>query len=94
VETGKPQRYAIALDDAPPQIVALPASLSENDKTWQLDVLRNCALTTSVHPNTPAGLHTLKIWMVDPGIVIDAIAGEDGQSPELGYLWPAETRRN
>jgi len=93
VETGKPQRYAIALDDAPPQIVALPASLSETDKIWQMDVLRNCALTTSVHPNIPSGLHTLKIWMVDPGIVIDSIAGEDGQGPELGYLWPQETRR-
>jgi hypothetical protein len=94
VETGKPQRYAIALDDAPPQIVALPASLSETDKTWQMNVLRNCALTTSVHPSIHPGLHTLKIWMVDPGIVLDAIAGEDGNGSDLGYLWPAETRRN
>jgi hypothetical protein len=93
VETGQPQRYAVALDDAPPQIVALPAAMDEHNRIWQQAVLRNAALTSSVHPVAQAGLHTLKIWMVDPGLVIDTIAGEDGQSGELGYLWPPETRR-
>jgi hypothetical protein len=30
--------------------------------------------------------------MVDPGIVIDAIAADDGHAPAPGYLWPPETR--
>jgi hypothetical protein len=93
VDTGRPQRYALALDDAPPQIVALPVSLDERNRVWQQNVLRNAALTTSVHPVTQAGLHTLKIWMVDPGLVIDTIAGDDGLGGDLGFLWPAETRR-
>ncbi len=91
VETGKPQRYAISFDDAPPQIVSQPYSTSENNRQWQQDVLRNAALTTSTHNIPSAGLHTLKIWMVDPGIVIDAIAAETGTPKPLGYLWPAET---
>jgi len=91
VETGKPQRYAIALDDDPPQIVSLPASQSETDRHWQENVLRNAAPTTSIHAITHAGLHTLKIWMVDPGIVIDTIIGDGGGGP-LGYSWPSETR--
>jgi hypothetical protein len=37
-------------------------------------------------------LHTLKIWMVDPGIVIDTIAAENGKVPQLGLLWPDENR--
>ena len=49
VETGKPQRYAIAVDDEPPKIVSLPVSMSETDRHWQENVLRNAALTTSVH---------------------------------------------
>ena len=49
VETGRPQRYAIALDDAPPKIVSLPSSTSETDRRWQENVLRNAALTSSVH---------------------------------------------
>lgn len=92
VETGKPQRYAIALDDAPPQIVSLPFSTSENDRRWSENVLRNAAPTASVHPVANPGLHTLKIWMVDPGIVLDAIAAQIGDAPELGYVWPPETR--
>jgi hypothetical protein len=92
VETGQPQRYAVALDDEPLKIVSLPMSLDEHNRQWQEDVLRNAALTSSRHVVVAAGLHTLKIWMVDPGIVIDAMAVEDGNGPKLGYVWPAETR--
>ncbi len=92
VETGQPQRYAIAFDDAPPQIVALPTSLSENDPKWQENVLRNAALTTSHHNITQPGAHTLKIRMVDPGLVLDAIAAENHPAQPLGYTWPDETR--
>lgn len=91
VEAGKPQRYAIALDDEPPKLVSLPAATSETDRRWQENVLRNTAPTTSVQTIAPAGLHTLKIWMVDPGIVIDTIIGDSGDAP-LGYVWPSETR--
>ncbi len=55
--------------------------------------LRNSAPTLSVHLVTQPGLHVLKVWMVDPGIVIDTIAGDDGQGADLGYVWPSETRR-
>ena len=92
VETGQPQRYAIAFDEASPQIISLPASTSEADKTWQENVLRNAVLTTSLHSIAAAGPHTLKIWMVDPGIVLDTVAALAGDQPSLGYVWPAETR--
>jgi len=64
---------------------------SEADRRWQEDVLRNAALTTSVHTIAHSGLHTLRIWMVDPGIAIDTIIGDSGQTPS-GYLWTAETQ--
>jgi hypothetical protein len=92
VETGQPQRYAIALDDEPPKIVSLPLSQDERNRTWQENVLRNAALTSSVHSFAQPGLHTLKIWMVDPGIVLDAIEAETAGAPESGYVWPPETR--
>ena len=92
VETGKPQRYAIALDNEPPQVISLPFSMSETDKRWQENVLRNAALTSSTHVVITPGLHTLKIWMVDPGIVLDTIEAENGGATQLGYVWPPETR--
>jgi hypothetical protein len=92
VETGKPQRYAIAFDEAPPQIISLDASMNEKDRQWQENVLRNADISSSQHPIKSSGLHTLKIWMVDPGIVIDSVAAENGSNAKLGLLWPAETR--
>ena len=91
VDTGKPQRYAISLDDEAPQIISLPISLDEHNRVWQENVLRNAAVTSSTHSIVTAGLHTLKLWMVDPGIVLDAIAATDNDQT-LGYCWPAETR--
>jgi hypothetical protein len=91
IETGKPQRYAVSLDDDLPQIAFLPASLSEGNRVWQENVLRNAALTATTNTVATAGLHTLKIWMVDPGIVIDSVAAENGDDQKLGYLWPEET---
>ena len=92
VESGQPQRYAVAFDDAPPQIVSLKPGISEKDPGWQENVMRNAAITSSRHAVKSAGAHTLKIWMVDPGIVIDTVAAEPGASSPLGLLWPAETR--
>jgi hypothetical protein len=36
----------------------------------------------------------VKIWMVDPGIVIDAVAADGGSGQKTGCLWPDETRLN
>jgi hypothetical protein len=91
VETGKPQRYAIAFDDAPPQIISLPLSQDEKNKTWQENVLRNAAPTTSTHTLAAPGAHTLKIWMVDPGIVLDTIFAKTGGTNDWGYVGPTET---
>ncbi len=91
VIAGQPQRYALSLDDAPPQIVALPVSASEENHLWQENVLRNAAFTTQTLTVKNAGKHKLKLWMVDPGIVVDAIAAEIGATKNLGYVWPAET---
>jgi hypothetical protein len=92
VETGQPQRYAIAFDDAAPQIVAVGVYSDEHNRQWQEDVLRNAALSTSSHALSQPGAHTLKVWMVDPGIVIDAIFADAGSGRPLGYVGPDETR--
>ena len=92
VATGKPQRYAIAFDDAPPPIVSLAASMDEKDWQWQENVMRNAAISSSQHSIKSPGLHTLKIWMVDLGLVIDTIAAENRSGSQLGLLWPEETK--
>jgi Glycosyl hydrolase family 115/Gylcosyl hydrolase family 115 C-terminal domain len=92
VEAGKPQRFAIAWDDAPPKIISLPVSQNEHDPKWQENVLRNLAEAADASSIAQPGLHTLNVWMVDPGIVIDEIIATTGGAGGAGYLGPAETR--
>jgi hypothetical protein len=66
--------------------------MDEKDWQWQENVMRNAAISSTQHPIISAGLHTLKIWMVDPGIVIDTIAAENHSGSKLGLLWPEETK--
>jgi hypothetical protein len=94
VDTGKPQRYAIAIDDEPMQIISLPLSQDERNRTWGENVLRNAAVTMSRHNIAKPGVHMIKIWMVDPGIVLDTIAAENGSTEKLGYIWLQNTRPN
>ena len=93
IEAGKPQRLALAWDDAPPQIISLPISTNEHDRQWQENVLRNLAEVTATNLFERAGLHTLNVWMVDPGIVLDQIVARTAGAQAAGYTGPAETRR-
>jgi hypothetical protein len=92
VEADSAQRYAIALDDGSPVVVSRPAYTGERDSRWQEDVLRNAALVSTAHVIGSAGRHTLRIWPVDPGIVIDRIIADGGCPLEPGYIGPDETR--
>ncbi len=88
IHPGRGLRYAIAIDNEPPQIVDLETP--ENSKTWQLNVLRGTAIGTTQHDIKSTGEHTLKIWMVDPGVVLDKIIVDLG-GLRPSYLGPPET---
>lgn len=68
---GSALRFAIALDRDPPQLVS--AEIDDGGPTWASGVL-NAALdvTRTIRAATP-GVHTLKIFMVDAGVVLDQI---------------------
>jgi hypothetical protein len=50
----------------------------------------NASVDTTSHQVVGAGKHTLKIWMVDPGVVMDKIVIDFGGVKE-SYLGPPET---
>jgi hypothetical protein len=81
-------RYAIAIDDETPQIVDFN-QLNE-DQVWQQNVMRDAAITVSKHKLGAPGKHTLRIYMVDPGVVMDKIVVNLGGVKE-SYLGPPET---
>ena len=86
-------RYAISIDDEKPKIVDFNETggdAGEMSPEWQKRVSRNTAVSSTPYNFERAGKHTLKLWMVDPGVVVDKIVIDLGAQPsEFG---PPETR--
>jgi len=87
-------RYAISFDDQSPQIVNI--HIKDTVPDWQYPmgwiqaVSDNIKVTVSEHLIDKPGEHTLKFWMVDPGIVLQKIVVETGEVRPC-YLGPPES---
>jgi len=62
-------RYAVSLNGDTPQVVDIHADALSD--LWRINVLRATATGVSTHVVADPGLQTLKVWMVDPGVVLD-----------------------
>jgi len=91
ITTGEGLRYAVAFDNQPPQIVTVGADLQTPSRQWSLNVLNASTVGISSHELSTAGAHTLKIYMVDAGVVLDKIMIDAG-GLKPSYLGPPETR--
>lgn len=65
IDPSRQLRFAIALNNETPQLV------TANGGTWDVNVLRAAAISATTHTVSTAGRQTLKIWAVDPTVVID-----------------------
>ncbi len=84
------RRYAVAIDGETPQIVELVSN--PTDAAWGRSVLRATIGGGSAHAVAASGLHTLKIFMVDPGLVFDRIVIEiEGSNVPYTYNGLRET---
>lgn len=84
-------RVGVSLDDQPVQITALNLPPSANTNEWRKAVSDNICILSSDHQIAKAGRHILKIWGIDPGLVIQKIVLETGPVPTT-YLGPPESR--
>ena len=91
ITTGQGLRYAIAFDNQTPQIITVGADLQTPSRQWSLNVLNASTTGASTHEITTVGAHTLKIYMVDAGVVLDKIVVDTG-GLRPSYLGPPETR--
>ncbi|KJD34722.1 hypothetical protein PK35_02905 [Tamlana nanhaiensis] len=82
-------RCALAIDDAEPEIIDFQ-TFGRSD-AWKQNVLKNAAIKSAKGIVNKAGKHTLKIWMVDPGVMIDQILIDFGGWKD-SYAFPEETR--
>ena len=81
-------RYAISIDDEKPQIMNMHPDLS--NKAWEQSVANNIRVVVSKHNKISQGNHTLKFWMVDPGVVLQKLVVDTG-GLQPSYLGPPES---
>ncbi len=65
--------YAMAIDEEAPQIINMHEGETQPDweypEWWNNSVTDHIKVKSSSHTPIKAGTHTLKIWMIDPGVV-------------------------
>ncbi|HKZ66604.1 MAG TPA: glycosyl hydrolase 115 family protein, partial [Chitinophagaceae bacterium] len=64
-------RYAVSIDEGPLKMVDVKTF--GRSEEWKQNVLRNRAEKKIDMPHLNAGKHTLKIYCVDPGVILDEI---------------------
>lgn len=91
---SRPLKYAIALDDAAPQIVKFipDAKPLEMPAGWARAASDSVWATVTSHTVAQPGKHTLKIWAVEPGVVFQKIVVNLG-GVQPSYLGPPESFR-
>jgi hypothetical protein len=92
---GRGLRFAASFDHQPPQIItAVPANFSvgggDGNRDWEQTVKDNVRKVKVSFTLAEAGEHTLKFWMVDPGVVLQKIVVDLG-GVKPSYLGPPES---
>jgi Gylcosyl hydrolase family 115 C-terminal domain len=89
-------RYAVSVDDEAPRIVDVTAATGADatamNRQWERNTSDNVNLTITGHTIARSGPHVLKIWMVDPTVVVQKIVVDTG-GVRPSYLGPPESRR-
>ena len=87
---GRGLRFAISFDDQSPQVIDALARNSQAD--WETSVKDAVRHVTSTHVVPAPGYHTLRFWMVDPGVVLEKLVVDLGRV-KPSYLGPPESYR-
>src|SRR6185312_565457 len=88
---GRAMRFAVSIDDqAPIIVVGMPKTHAASGADW-VNNIKDEARTVSAKIQIPStGYHTLKVWMVDPGITLQKIIIDLG-GLKPSYLGPPES---
>ncbi|MCB9056164.1 MAG: glycosyl hydrolase 115 family protein [Chitinophagales bacterium] len=90
-DTDDGLQYAISVDDETPQIISINRESKGNEGGIMYNwVANNIIIKNSAHNIHKAGKHTLKYWMIDPGIVLQKLVLDFG-GVNPSYLGPPET---
>jgi hypothetical protein len=89
---GHGLRFAVSLDDEAPQVEDYSAQVGGDAGGWAESVLDGVRHVISVHAALQPGRHVLKLWRVDPGVVLERVVVDMGGALP-SYLGPPESFR-
>lgn len=90
---GRDIKIAVSFDDEEPQFITnVPDKFKVHwsNPAWATTVVTHARACETTLKITKQGYHTLKVWMIDPGVVIQKIIVNTG-GLKPSYLGPAET---
>jgi len=94
---GRPLRVALSFDEQAPQVITVVPDKYDGqngNRDWEESVRNNARVVSSQHTITSSGPHTLKVWMIDPGVVVQRIRVDTAASARAAtYLGPPESPR-
>jgi hypothetical protein len=88
-QSGDGLRVAVSIDDAQPQVLRLD---TWNKEHWSRAVGEGARRIASRHGVATSGKHSLKVWMITPGVVLERIVIDAG-GLRPSYLGPPESAR-
>ncbi len=86
-QSGEGLRVAVSIDDGKPEILKLD---TWSPKNWDRAVSENIRRVASTQTIGTSGKHTIKVWMVTPGVVLERIVIDAGGA-RPSYLGPPES---
>lgn len=89
-DSEKGLQYAVSIDDGGPEIISIN-KFKVDSRLWAQTVSDNINITYTNHTIDKKGKHTVKYWMVSPGVVLQKLVLDLGGLKQ-SYLGPPETR--
>jgi hypothetical protein len=90
---GRGLRYAVAFDDQPPKVVeVIPQNYTAQygNPEWEAAVKIDSRHSCTTHALSAPGYHTLNMWAIDPGLVLQRLMVDLG-GVKPSYLGPPES---
>jgi Glycosyl hydrolase family 115/Gylcosyl hydrolase family 115 C-terminal domain len=87
---GEGSRFAVSIDAKDPEVINLNKE-DNHTRTWEGWVANNIIIKSAEFKINKSGKHTLRYWMIDPGIVLQKIVLDFG-GLKPSYLGPPETK--
>lgn len=88
--------YAVSIDGAEPQIVNVTAATGADDTSmnpqWARNTSDNVNRTVTLHTVADPGQHTVKIWAVDPTVIVQKVVVDTG-GERPSYFGPPQSLR-